>query len=467
MDHKDKKRMEPDEREDPDVGSIGDPTAEWSADGTIAYSATLANCSFGCDMWFWYSLDYGKSWKGPIYLDNNGDADKPMIHVDKSPTSPYKDRLYILYDLPGSGNTQVAGYSTDHGKSWTQVNFPQYNPGVGGDLSTDINGYLYYVYPAFSERNLQFLLSKDGGNNFTNMGIISSTNGSFQMSIPAQDQRRALIYTVVETDQTNGKYRGSIYVSWADTVGTDGNGWDHAYLTVAHSRNQGKTWTLVHPVSLKDVQQVDRFFQWMSIDPKSDGRLHLSFYDTRHWADNSGVDVYYTYSDDGGVTWIEPIRVTSASSFNVYWDFDQFGDYEGLNARGGRVLPIWADNRNRIGPVTVWTAVINETVLANCHNFNVSYSVSPLPIVAGKKITFTAEIAGGSGAYTYEWHFQSTAQVDCSTATCTWTFTEAIHQASLFAVDSKTGCYKGATAFVVPKSGFDDLVDPVVARVGF
>jgi len=247
-------------------------------------------------------------------------------------------------------------------------------------------------------------------------------------------------------------------VSWADTVGQDQNGWDHSYLTVAHSRNQGKTWTLVHPVSLKDVQIVDRFFQWMSIDPKSNGRLHLSFYDTRHWADNSGVDVYYTYSDDGGVTWIEPIRITSASSFNVYWDFDQFGDYEGLNARGGRVLPIWADNRNRVGPVCVWTAIINETVIENCLKFNVSYSVSPLPIVANKKITFTAEVAGGSGVYTYEWHFQSTAQVDCSKATCTWTFTEGIHQASLFVVDSKTGCYKGATAFVVPKAKGNDFL---------
>jgi len=296
-----------------------------------------------------------------------------------------------------------------------------------------------------------FLLSKDGGDTFTNMGQISSTKGSFQMSLPAQDQRRALIYTVVDTDQTNGPYKGSIYVAWSDTVGTDEDGWDHAYLIVAHSRNQGETWTLVHPVPLTDVQKVDRFFQWMSIDPKSQGRLHLSFYDTRHWADRSGVDVYYTFSDDGGVTWTVPIRISSASSFNVFWDFDQFGDYEGLNARGGRVMPIWADNRNRVGPVCIWTAIVNETVLANCKNFNVSYTVSPYPIVAGKKVTFTAVVSGGTGSYTYEWNFSSSAKVDCSTSTCTWTFEEGIHQAALLVTDTKSGCYKGATAFVVPK----------------
>jgi len=318
-------------------------------------------------------------------------------------------------------------------------------------VSTDIDGNLYYIYPAFQNQTIQFLFSKDGGDSFEDMGIIGKTNGSFSMNIPAQDQRGTLIYTTVDTDQTSGKFKGSVYVAWSDTMGEDQNGWDHVYLSVAHSRDQGKTWTTVHPVSLDDVQSVDRFFQWLSIDPSSSGRVHLSFFDTRHWADRSGVDVYYTHSDDGGVTWIDPIRITSASTFNVYWDPDQLGDYEGLNARAGRIMPIWADNRNEVGPVTIWTAIVNETLFTNCNKFNVSYSVSPYPIVAGKKVTFTSVVTGGSGSYTYEWNFSSSAKVDCSTATCTWTFKEGIHQASLGVTDNKSGCYQGATAFVVPK----------------
>jgi hypothetical protein len=438
--------------EDPDDGSIGDPTLAWSSDGTQVYSAVLANCTGGCDMWFWKSKDYGKSWMGPVFIDNLGDADKPMIHVDVSPTSPYKDTIYIIYDLPVDGNIQISGYSRDFGETWNVQQFAG-TQGIGGDISSDLKGDLYYVYPEFSNKTLNMLLSKDGGVTFENRGIIAPTNGSFQMHLPAQDQRGALIYTVVEVDNTNGQFAGSVYVLWSDTVGQDENGWDHARLYVGHSRDQGQTWSIHCPHPLNDVQKVDRFFPWLSIDPQGTGRVHVSFYDTRNFADRSGVDVYYTYSDDGGVTWIDPIRMTSMSTFNVGWDFDQMGDYEGLSVRHDRVMPVWADNRNQVGPVCVWTSILDISVLENCESFSVSFSVSPLPVKAHQPITFTAIVSGGTAPYSYEWNFSATNGIDCSTSVCSHTYTNSsINQVSLFVTDSDGGCYRGATAWVIPEN---------------
>jgi len=115
-------------------------------------------------------------------------------------------------------------------------------------------------------------------------------------------------------------------------------------------------------------------------------------------------------------------------------------------------MPIWADNRNEVGPVTVWTAILGVDILENCANFSVSYSVSPLPVVMNQKTTFTAIVKGNSGAVNYEWNFSESAKVDCSTASCTWTFTTtSIAQVSLLVTEQQTGgCYRGATAFVVP-----------------
>jgi len=457
---RDGRRMRSTEREDPDDGSIGDPTLAWSADGTEIYSAVLANCTEGCDMWFWKSKDFGKTWQGPVAIDDLADADKPMLHVDTYPTSPYKDTIYIIYDLPADGNVQVSGFSRDMGKTWNVQTFNT-TAGIGGDISTDKEGRLYYVYPEFQTQTINVLVSENGGVSFENRGTIAATNDSFQMHLPAESTRGCLIYTVVEADNTNSTYAGSVYVLWSDSLGQDANGFDHARVRIAYSRDQGKTWTIRSPHSLVDSYRVDRFFPWMSLDPKGTGRVHVSFYDTRNFGDRSGVDVYYTYSDDGADTWAEPIRMTSASSFQVTWDFDQFGDYEGLSVRHDRVMPVWADNRNFVGPVCVWTSILDLDVLANCPNFKVSFSVTPLPVKYNKPTVFAAIVSGGSGSYTYEWNFSESASVDCSTATCSHTFTSGgnttISQVSLFVTDNNgNGCYRGAAAWVVPASADEE-----------
>jgi hypothetical protein len=101
---------------------------------------------------------------------------------------------------------------------------------------------------------------------------------------------------------------------------------------------------------------VDRFYQWLSIDP-ANSRVHISFYDTRN--DTTGkryvTDVYLTYSADGS-GWASPNARVSTASSNEHdcnglfpcsaIDYgNQYGDYEGLVSFGGTSHPVWTDSR--------------------------------------------------------------------------------------------------------------------------
>jgi hypothetical protein len=101
---------------------------------------------------------------------------------------------------------------------------------------------------------------------------------------------------------------------------------------------------------------VDRFNQWLSIDP-TNGVVNVSFYDTRN--DTTGsrymTDIYLSRSSDGGASYGANVRVSDVSSNEHDCDGlfpcsainygNQQGDYSGLVAYGGVAHPIWTDSR--------------------------------------------------------------------------------------------------------------------------
>jgi hypothetical protein len=91
----------------------------------------------------------------------------------------------------------------------------------------------------------------------------------------------------------------------------------------------------------------------------------VSFYDTRN--DTTGfrymVEVYFTQSLDGALTWRSPnTRVTGVSSDEhdcsglfprpVIDYGNQQGDYEGLCMGGGESHPVWTDSRDQLKSAT-------------------------------------------------------------------------------------------------------------------
>ncbi len=315
-----------------------DPTVGWSSDGTIAYSAALSG-AIGVS--FYRSTDFGVTWGAPIVLTASG-SDKEFLHVDISPTSPHQDNVYLTWH---NGNTMQFARSLDMGVSFQPtIAFPSAPRGIGSDITTDLMGNLYYFYGAFDEQQIVMLKSTDGGVTFDSPVVVASTNGSFDWPIPAMESRNAWIYVACDADRSSGAFDGSVYTAWTDThmpeTGTAAN--NHTQIHVAYSRDGGVTWTESFPHDTLDVLEVDRFNQWITVD--NNGIVHVAFYDTRHSTGRTGVDYYYSFSNDGGVTWHDPVRVSSETSANLT-DGQEWGDYNGLSVFQTQLLGVWTDNR--------------------------------------------------------------------------------------------------------------------------
>ncbi|MEO1573752.1 MAG: thrombospondin type 3 repeat-containing protein, partial [Pseudomonadota bacterium] len=211
-------------------------------------------------------------------------------------------------------------------------------------FTTTTNGDIYYAWGATSDREVRLLKSTDGGDTFTG-SLISSTNGSFDWPVPSMESRRAWIYATLDSDRSGGAFDGSVYAAWSDIFNpNEGSAADnHTQVKVAYSRDGGATWNITIPHPTDDVLTVDRYNQWMTVDEF--GTVHVVFYDTRNSLNRTGVDLYYTFSTDGAVTFSEPERVSSATSANLT-DGQEWGDYNGISVVGEKIVTVWTDNRD-------------------------------------------------------------------------------------------------------------------------
>jgi hypothetical protein len=332
-------------------GTCCDPTVAWSSDGSLAYTATL-----GAAVFFYRSADGGQTWTDLTNEPPGGDprreigsgfVDKEYLHVDTSPTSPHQDNIYLTWH---QGNIMQFARSTDSGHTWATQAFSsaQDQRGIGSDITTDAAGNVYYIWPAFNSQRIWVRKSTDGGVGFDPPVEVAQTEGSFIFPVPSMEFREVFIYVAADTDRTGGPFHGSIYASWTDsTAATTGNPTtNHARIQVAYSRNGGATWNLSTPHETVDQNTVDRWHQWLSVGP--DGTVHVIFYDTRRDPTRSSVDLFWSRSTDGAVTWSTPERLTSEISPNIADGFE-FGDYNGLDVVLGRLIAVFTDNRSEGG----------------------------------------------------------------------------------------------------------------------
>lgn len=336
-----------------------DPTVDWSADGTKAYTATLGGCGAVCNVWVYRSGDGGATWND-LESVTPGDprrevtsastSDKEFIHVDKFGTSPRKDNVYLCWH---DNNTLKFSRSTDFAHTWSSpltMSSGTTQSGIGCDISSDKNGNVYYFWPANNGKTILSRRSTDGGATFAAAVTVANTQDGYDFAIPAMETRRAFIYAAADADLSSGPFANRVYVAWTDTTapesGTAAN--NHARIQVAYSDN-GTTWNVRTPHETADANSVDRFHPWIGVS--SDGTVHVMFYDTRQNAARTSVDIYYSKSTDGGNTWSAPVRATSVTSPHIEDTF-QWGDYNGLDVLGTQVIGVFTDNRNESGGST-------------------------------------------------------------------------------------------------------------------
>ena len=349
-----------------------DPTLAFDTRGNVFYGYIVVffgagNGINGTEMAVARSTDGGKTYPTVAYFSFEGGTnhfnDKPMITADTNTSSPFRDNLYVAWDAAAGGSTSGGirvGRSTDHGATWSvnRADDPS-GPGrgIGASPAVGTNGELYVAWNDYSANTIAFNRSFDGGVTWDKQSVIAPKVIPFDIAIPAESFRGALVYPACDTDRSTGAHRGRVYCSWMDLTG---GGTTNIFLSF--SDNRGATWSKAAAVG-DPAAGVDRFNHWMSVDPVT-GEVNVSYYDTRN--DTTGqrymTDVYRAQSRDGGLTWQADTRVTNVSSNEHDCDGvfpcvginygNQQGDYEGLVSYGGVSHPIWTDSRNQLDAAT-------------------------------------------------------------------------------------------------------------------
>jgi hypothetical protein len=354
-----------------DIRFGSDPSLVFDSRGNLFYSYIVVyfgggNGVDGSQMAVARSTDGGKSYSQLTLFGfqsgSNHFNDKPMITADTNQSSPFRDRIYVAWDASSGGNAIDGGIhvarSSDAGSAFAVARAD--NPsgpsqGIGAVPFVGPNGELYVAWNDYKNNLIAFNRSFDGGITWDAQRTISLKTAAFDVGIPAEMFRRALVYPACDADRSTGPHRGRLYCSWMDLTPagvTD--------ILVSSSDDRGITWTAPNPATDQLPQLVDRFNQWLAVDPVT-GDVNVSFYDTRN--DTTGfrymTDTFFTQSVDGGATFRSPnVRVSSISSnehdCNGIFPCtainygNQQGDYEGLASRGGVSHPIWTDSRRQL-----------------------------------------------------------------------------------------------------------------------
>jgi hypothetical protein len=373
-----------------DFGS--DPGVAFDSQGNLFYSYIVVffghgNGINGTEMAVARSTDGGKTYPNVTFFSFEGGSnhfnDKPLITTDANPASPFRDNVYVAWDAAIGGSTSGGlrfGRSTDHGATFSiqRIDNPR---GQGQLIAADPfvgpNGEVYVAWNDYGANTIGFNRSLDGGVTFGTPGIVAQKSIAFDIGIPAEFFRRALVYPACDADRSNGPHRGRLYCSWMD-FSSKGDGTTDIF--VSFSDDRGATWSAKRSAGDALSIPVDRFNHWLSVDPIT-GNVHVSFYDTRN--DTTGfrymTDTFLATSLDGGVSFTPNTQVSTVSSNEHDCDGvfpclginygNQQGDYEGLVSFGGLSFPIWTDSRRQLEPSTgcrrnlvmeeVFTAVVN------------------------------------------------------------------------------------------------------------
>jgi hypothetical protein len=345
-----------------DFGS--DPSVAFDAAGNVYYGYIVVFFGAGggingSEMAVARSGNGGLTWDATYFNPQTGEGqfnDKPYVAVDNNPSSPFYGRVYAAWDnasgangKPSSeknGNNLLVSFSTDHGASFsTPVVASPFVKGRTGAIAADPfvapDGTLHVAWLDYVHSLLAESSSTDGGETFGAAHVIAFTQIPFDIDLPAENVRGALVYP------TCGASGSSLYCSWFD--GSLAGGTD---VLFSKSVDGGQHWSAGVPVTTDPPGQVtDQFYPWLAVDP-SNGSINISYYDTRNDPSRKATDVFLARSTNGGASFATQ-QVTNAPTDETCCSpsvnlGNQYGDYEGLAAFGGIVRPVWTDRRQAV-----------------------------------------------------------------------------------------------------------------------
>jgi hypothetical protein len=331
------------------VSTNGDPVTAYDSLGNLYYENMVGGITGTRVI---KSVNGGVSF-GAGVAANTGN-DKNWLAADQT-NGPYKNYIYTVM-TPGNFKR-----STNGGTSFVQT-FSAAN-GLPGNMvcvgankngATDISGgAVYFVISTGSAfaATYTFYCSNDGGATFS---LKSSQNyagyvGTDVAGRNSVQNMRTRPYPFIAADNSFGTYRGRLYLVYA-TNNPVGNG-NKPNIYCRYSTNQGATFSgaiLINDDASPDV--ADQFMPAIWCD-KETGRLYCKWNDTRLDASDATMNVYASYSDNGGVTWAPNQKITTAAATINCTTCGgggtprYQGDYDAIASNSKTSMMAWTDMR--------------------------------------------------------------------------------------------------------------------------
>jgi hypothetical protein len=345
---------QPVETENPDGRVQGDDAITFSRDGT-AYHTYISFDGIRAERperaWsgiFVTTSRDGLTWTRPLpVVDHINSAipfeDKPWIGADRGENSPHRGNVYVAwtrFDVYGSDNPVHRSHimfsrSRDRGRTFSTPLEIADETGDAKDSDGTVEGVVPVagpngdVYLAWAgPKGLVFDRSTDGGWTFGRDTLITNLPGGWDLPVPGLERHNGMPVTAVDLSGT--AHKGAVYVNWIDERNGDPD------VFVSGSGDGGKTWS--SPVRVNDdAKGGAQMFTWMAVDPV-DGAVNVIFHDRRGQA-GKATTVTLARSVDGGKTFVNyklPVPAFDCCDRSTF-----FGDYNGIDAYGGRVIAVF------------------------------------------------------------------------------------------------------------------------------
>ena len=390
------------------VPTNGDPCTAYDSLGNLYFEVMYSTGGniIGCKVI--RSSDNGATWSTSV--TSIAGVDKNWIAADQT-SGPYAN--YVYTTMTAGGGAGNFARSTDFGATWQTTFSPstQSLPGmmvaVGPNtIGTDVPGGAVYVVTNSGSSvasTYTFYVSTNGGANFSlkSSQFFANYVGTYVGGRNSVENMRTRPYPFITADNSYGPYRGRLYLVYAsNTPAGNGNKPD---IFCRYSTDQGATWS--SPVVINDDPNTTANHQWMPATwcDKETGRLYTKWFDTRNVPTSDSAEVYASYSDDGGITWIANQNL-STSKFKIDCSTcggggtpRYQGDYDAIISNNVTSMSVWSDFR--FGSFSSFVAyfpdfamTISETADTIKPNESMSVTVKvPAVKLYDKSVKFSAE----------------------------------------------------------------------------
>jgi hypothetical protein len=327
-------------------------------------------------LYVWKTNDGGVTWTTKVEVSRDaatligpGDLsyrfnDRCQITADRSSASPYKDDLYIVWikdrgwavppGPPPPYSDIFISRSTDAGVSFStplQINdIPAHSlgnmpvPVVAADGTVLVSWLDYNVWAGVSG-SIYLDKSSDGGATWGVDQLVATINLP-PLNVTAGDGTMDALAKgapVLAASPTNANELYMVYATDAVTLDAD-----EADIFFIRSTDQGVSWTT--PLQLNsDTTTNDQILPWIAVKPN--GVIDVAWYDRRNDVPSFPLgdrlwNVYFTQSNDGGLTFSTEARLndasfpTPAAGTTNPW----LGEYLGLAVDSGYAYVAWTSS---------------------------------------------------------------------------------------------------------------------------